>query len=116
MLALRCTLHSPLLCLCASCIYRYVQESKFKILLEWVSMLYSKKLDTSLEGKRAYQEVRLKSASTGEWTVINFMLGLHDESLWLIDHVRVRGSSGGDPNGPLRARASDADETGSPSG
>lgn len=62
-------------------------------MLEWVNVLYSKKLETSIEGKRAYQELRLKSGASGEWTVVNFVLGATEHGVWLIDHIRVRGAA-----------------------
>jgi len=77
----------------AEMLYRYLQDSKFKVLLEWVNLIYSKKLDTSLDDQRAYQELRLKSGSDKEWKVCNFMLA-QKNGVWLIEHIRVRGVSG----------------------
>lgn len=74
-------------------LYRYVKGSKFRILLDWVNVLYSKKLETSLEGRRAYQELRLKSGTSGKWESVNFMLGNSaEDGLWRIEHIRVKGA------------------------
>ncbi|KAG8461038.1 hypothetical protein KFE25_003607 [Diacronema lutheri] len=79
----------------AEMLHRYIKGSKFRILLEWVAIHYSKKLETSLEGRRAYQELRLKSSASGDWSSVNFMLGATDDGRWLIDHIRVRGVTAG---------------------
>lgn len=99
----------PLPPLCAPRARSYVKDSKYRILLDWVNVMYSKKLDTSYEGKRAYQELRLKSGASGQWIVINFMLGLYDD-IWLIDHLRVRGTVSNDSSASGRPKMDEEDE------
>ena len=54
----------------------YFASSKYSILLDWVSIHYLRKLDISLDKKRALQQLRLTS-STGESVPVTFQLSKH---------------------------------------
>jgi hypothetical protein len=41
----------------------YFRDSKYSILLEWVSVLYPKKLELSLDKTKAMQQTKLKAPS-----------------------------------------------------
>ena len=70
----------------------YFEESRYRILLEWVSIQYLKKLELSLDRKRALQQIRLKSA-TGESIPVTFQLSKYrrpEGEVWLIDQLLVK--------------------------
>ena len=41
----------------------YFRESKYKVLLQWVSIAYPKKLELSLDKTKALQQTKLKTPS-----------------------------------------------------
>ena len=70
----------------------YFASSKYSILLDWVSIQYKRKLDLSMDKKRALQQLRLTSAA-GESVPITFQLSKHNTeqgSVWLIDQLLVK--------------------------
>ena len=55
-----------------------------------MSVQYTKKLEVSLDGKRARQQLRLKNQAN-EWVPVTFQLAKYDMpvgSVWLIQQVR----------------------------
>ena len=46
----------------------YFASSKYSILLDWVSITYLRKLDVSIDKKRALQQIRLTSAAGARCT------------------------------------------------
>ena len=76
----------------AQMLLEYFEESRYRILLEWVSIQYLKKLELSLDRKRALQQIRLKSA-TGESIPVTFQLSKYmrpEGEVWLSDQLLVK--------------------------
>jgi len=76
----------------AQMLVEYFASSKYSILLEWVSIHYLRKLDISLDKRRALQQLRLTS-STGESVPVTFQLSRHptaEGEVWLIDQLLVK--------------------------
>lgn len=72
----------------------YFRESKYKVLLQWVSIAYPKKLELSLDKTKALQQTKLKTPS-GDWVPVTFQFTKHDITggpIWLIDQVLVKSS------------------------
>jgi len=70
----------------------YFASSKYAILLNWVSIQYQRKLELSLDKKRALQQLRLTS-SEGEVVALTFQLSIHNTAqgdVWLIDQLLVK--------------------------
>lgn len=70
----------------------YFASSKYTILLDWVSIQYLRKLELSLDKKRALQRLKLTS-SAGESVPVTFQLSKHETaqgSVWLIDQLLVK--------------------------
>ena len=70
----------------------YFAQSKYAILLEWVSIQYLRKLELSLDKKRALQQIRLTSAA-GASVPVTFQLSRHvtdQGDVWLIDQLLVK--------------------------
>ena len=76
----------------AQMLLEYFEQSKYSILLEWVSIQYLKKLELSLDGKRALQQIRLTSGA-GASVPVTFQLSKYERaegSVWLIDQLLVK--------------------------
>ena len=74
----------------------YFASSKYAILLDWVAIQYLRKLELSLDKKRALQQLRLTSRM-GEAVGVTFQLSKHDTpqgSVWLIDQLLVKTGAG----------------------
>jgi len=70
----------------------YFAASKYSILLNWVSIQYLKKLEISLDKKRALQQIRLTNQE-GEVVPVTFQLRKHAQGnteVWLIDQLLVK--------------------------
>jgi len=70
----------------------YFEQTKYSILLEWVSIQYLKKLELSLDRKRALQQIRLTSG-TGDSVPVTFQLSKYERpegEVWLIDQLLVK--------------------------
>ena len=73
----------------------YFASSKYSILLDWVQITYLRKLELSLDRKRALQQIRLTSRD-GVSVPVTFQLSKHanpagsDELVWLIDQLLVK--------------------------
>jgi len=70
----------------------YFASSKYSILLQWVSITYTRKLEGSLDKNRALQQLRLATAQ-GESVAVTFQLSKHQTaqgSVWLIDQLLVK--------------------------
>ena len=70
----------------------YFATSKYSILLDWVSITYTRKLDISIDKKRALQQIRLTSAN-GDAVPVTFQLSIHETpqgNVWLIDQLLVK--------------------------
>ena len=70
----------------------YFAGSKYAILLDWVAITYLRKLELSIDKKRALQQIRLTS-NAGESVPVTFQLSKHDleqGSVWLIDQLLVK--------------------------
>jgi len=70
----------------------YFAETQYAILLDWVSVQYTRKLEVSLDKRRARQQLRLKNAA-GVWVPVAFQLAKHDMpvgSVWLIEQMMVK--------------------------
>ena len=70
----------------------YFGASKYSILLNWVAITYTRKLELSLDKKRALQRLRLTS-SEGDKTEVTFQLSKHQTEqglVWLIDQLLVK--------------------------
>ena len=73
-------------------LYKYFEESKYRILLEWRNIQYLRKLDVSLDNKRAFQPTKLK-ALDDTWVPVTFQLSKYDTAegdVWLIDQFLVK--------------------------
>ncbi|EOD05944.1 hypothetical protein EMIHUDRAFT_453564 [Emiliania huxleyi CCMP1516] len=73
----------------------YFQDSKYAVLLDWVSVSYPKKLELSIDKKKALQQCLLRGRS-GEAVPVTFQFTKHetvDGQIWLIDQVLVKGVS-----------------------
>ena len=73
----------------------YFSTSKYSILLEWVSITYTRKLELSLDKRRALQQLRLTS-QMGTSVPVTFQLSQHSTSqgrVWLIDQLLVKSFS-----------------------
>ena len=73
-------------------LYTYFEESKYRILLEWRNIQYLRKLDVSLDNKRAFQPTKLK-ALDDTWVPVTFQLSKYDTAegdVWLIDQFLVK--------------------------
>jgi hypothetical protein len=71
---------------------KYLETTKYRILLDWVTIQYPKKLEMAFNGKRAFQQLRLKSLN-GAWVTVVFQLKQHEISsgtIWLIDQFLVK--------------------------
>lgn len=66
----------------------YFRTSKYKILLEWVSISYIRKIEFSLDKKRALQQIKLKN-SEGIIVPVTIQMSKTGE-LWLIDQLLVK--------------------------
>lgn len=76
----------------AQMLVEYFASSKYSILLDWVSISYPKRLQLSMDKKRALQQLKLTSAS-GESVPITFQLSKHpapEGEVWLIDQLLVK--------------------------
>jgi hypothetical protein len=70
----------------------YFESTKYGILISWVAVQYLKKIEISLDGQRASQEVKLKSPD-GDWVPVRFQLGHYETAAgktWLIDQFLVK--------------------------
>jgi hypothetical protein len=71
----------------------YFSSSKYSILLDWVAIQYTRKLELSLDKRRAMQRLRLTS-SAGEAVQVTFQLSkqpdARGEEVWLIDQLLVK--------------------------
>lgn len=71
----------------------YFASSKYSILLDWVSIQYKRKLDLSIDKKRALQQIRLIN-SAGDSVPVTFQLSKHTTDkgavVWLIDQLLVK--------------------------
>jgi hypothetical protein len=71
---------------------KYFETTKYRILLDWCNIQYPKKLEMAFNGKRAFQQIRLKSLN-GAWVTVVFQLRQHEiaaGSIWLIDQFLVK--------------------------
>jgi len=76
----------------AEMLLEYFASSKYAILLDWVSIQYLRKLELSLDKKRALQRLKLTS-SAGESVPVTFQLSIHatpQGNVWLIDQLLVK--------------------------
>merc|ERR1719446_768428 len=72
----------------------YFAGSSYSILLKWTQLHYTRKLEVSMDKKRALQALRLKSPA-GEWVPVTFQLSTHETvqgECWLIQSVLVQAS------------------------
>ena len=70
----------------------YFASSRYVILLNWVAIQYTRKLELSFDKKRALQRLRLTS-SEGDKTELTFQLSKHQTAqglVWLIDQLLVK--------------------------
>jgi len=70
----------------------YFRDSKYKVLLDWVSVSYPKKLELSFDKTKAVQQTKLKLPS-GEWVPVTFQFKKHDVTggpIWMLDQVLVK--------------------------
>lgn len=70
----------------------YFATSKYLILLEWVAIQYTRKLELSLDKNRALQRLRL-TGRAGEAVEVTFQLSKHQTGygeVWLIDQLLVK--------------------------
>jgi len=75
----------------------YFVSSKYAILLDWTAIQYTRKLELSLDKKRALQQLRLSSGASGESVPVIFQLSKHQTaqgSVWLIDQLLVKTTAG----------------------
>lgn len=80
----------------------YISTSKYRILIQWDQIMFSKVLDVTRDGNKAYQTVRLRSSTNQEWVTVTFSLSRHEcfatvsdsgvveGAIWLIDGFRVK--------------------------
>jgi len=76
----------------AQLLLEYFETTKYSILLEWVSIQYLKKLDLSVDRKRALQQIRLTSGA-GDSVPVTFQLSKYQRpegEVWLIDQLLVK--------------------------
>mmetsp|Transcript_1144 Transcript_1144/g.1764 ORF Transcript_1144/g.1764 Transcript_1144/m.1764 type:complete len:212 (+) Transcript_1144:102-737(+) len=67
----------------------YIKSSKYSVLTMWHAINYPRPLDLSIDGKRAYQLLRLRNKLRNCWEVVSFTLSKHD-NCWLVDSVLIK--------------------------
>lgn len=70
----------------------YFTQTQYSILLDWVSKHYPKKLELSMDKRKAWQQIRLKSRE-GDWVPVSFQLTKYEKEageVWLIQQVMVK--------------------------
>ena len=60
----------------------------YSVLIHWDQIVF-RKLEVSINGDKAYQNVRLRDARSGDWMKVKWMLSKREPTGWVVDTVLV---------------------------